>query len=117
MVLLSVVMLYINTMKNLGADPENPFQIFPEVKEMYAKRAEELKKICAERYAAKAEWAKANPEKAAQLEEWFSGKAPKIDWSKVEQKSTGARLSRRLAALLVVLLQLCSVSSLSRCPT
>ena len=22
---------YINTMKNLGADPENPFQIFPEV--------------------------------------------------------------------------------------
>ena len=77
---------YINTMKNLGADPENPFQIFPEVKDMYAKRAEELKKICAERYAAKAAWAKANPEKAAQLEEWFSGKAPKIDWSKVEQK-------------------------------
>ena len=77
---------YINTMKNLGADPENPFQIFPEVKEMYAKRAEELKKIVAERYAAKAAWAKANPEKAAQLEEWFSGKAPKIDWSKVEQK-------------------------------
>ena len=73
-------------MKNLGADPENPFQIFPEVKEMYAKRAEELKKIVAERYAAKAAWAKANPEKAAQLEEWFSGKAPKIDWSKVEQK-------------------------------
>ena len=33
-----------------------------------------------------AAWAKANPEKAAQLEEWFSGKAPKIDWSKVEQK-------------------------------
>ena len=77
---------YINTMKNLGADPENPFQIFPEVKDMYAKRAEELKKIVAERYAAKAAWAKANPEKAAQLEEWFSGKAPKIDWSKVEQK-------------------------------
>ena len=77
---------YINTMKNLGADPENPFQIFPEVKDMYAKRAEELKKIVAERYAKKAAWAKANPEKAAQLEEWFSGKAPKIDWSKVEQK-------------------------------
>ena len=77
---------YINTMKNLGADPENPFQIFPEVKEMYAKRAEELKKIVAERYAEKAEWAKGHPEQAKQLEEWFSGKAPKIDWSKVEQK-------------------------------
>ena len=77
---------YINTMKNLGADPENPFQIFPEVQDLYAKRAEELKKIVAERYAKKEAWAKANPEKAAQLEEWFSGKAPKIDWSKVEQK-------------------------------
>ena len=90
---------YINTMKNLGADPENPFQIFPEVKEIYAKRAEELKKICAERYAAKAEWAKANPEKAAQLEEWFSGKAPKIDWSKVEQKAGSATRSASAAVL------------------
>ena len=90
---------YINTMKNLGADPENPFQIFPEVKDMYAKRAEELKKICAERYAAKAAWAKANPEKAAQLEEWFSGKAPKIDWSKVEQKAGSATRSASAAVL------------------
>ena len=90
---------YINTMKNLGADPENPFQIFPEVQEMYAKRAEELKKICAERYAAKAEWAKANPEKAALLEEWFSGKAPKIDWSKVEQKAGSATRSASAAVL------------------
>ena len=90
---------YINTMKNLGADPENPFQIFPEVQEMYAKRAEELKKICAERYAKKAEWAKANPEKAAQLEEWFSGKAPKIDWSKVEQKAGSATRSASAAVL------------------
>jgi transketolase len=81
---------FVQTMKNLGADPENPFQIFPEVKELYAKRAEELKKICAERYAEKAEWAKANPEQAKLLEEWFSGKAPKIDWSKVEQKAGAA---------------------------
>ena len=93
---------YINTMKNLGADPENPFQIFPEVQEMYAKRAEELKKICAERYAQKAEWAKANPEKAAQLEEWFSGRAPKIDWSKVEQKA-GAATRGASATVLGVL--------------
>lgn len=78
---------YVNTMKNLGADPENPFVIFPEVEELYARRREELKAIVAERYAEKAAWAKANPEKAALMEEWFSGKAPKIDWSKVEQKA------------------------------
>ncbi|MBR7052061.1 MAG: transketolase, partial [Bacteroidaceae bacterium] len=78
---------YVNTMKNLGADPENPFVIFPEVEELYARRREELKAIVAERYAEKAAWAKENPEKAALMEEWFSGKAPKIDWSKVEQKA------------------------------
>ena len=78
---------YVNTMKNLGADPENPFVIFPEVEEMYAKRRDELKKIVAERYAEKAEWAKGHPEQAKQMEEWFSGKAPKIDWSKMEQKA------------------------------
>ena len=78
---------FVETMKNLGADPENPFVIFPEVEEMYAKRREELKKIVAERYAEKVEWAKGHPEQAKQLEEWFSGKAPKIDWSKVEQKA------------------------------
>lgn len=81
---------YVQTMKNLGADPENPFQIFPEVQELYAQRREELKKMVAERYAEKAEWAKANPEQAKQLEEWFSGKAPVIDWSKVEQKAGAA---------------------------
>ena len=78
---------FVETMKNLGADPENPFVIFPEVEEMYAKRRDELKKIVAERYAEKAEWAKGHPEQAKQMEEWFSGKAPKIDWSKMEQKA------------------------------
>lgn len=81
---------YVNTIKNLGGNPENPFTIFPEVAELYAKRAEELKKIVADKYAAKAEWAKANPEKAAKLAEFFSGKAPKVNWDAIEQKAGGA---------------------------
>lgn len=81
---------YVNTIKNLGGNPENPFIIFPEVAELYAKRAEELKKIVADRYAAKEEWAKANPEKAAKLAEFFSGKAPKVNWNAIEQKAGGA---------------------------
>ena len=90
---------FVQTMKNLGADPENPFQIFPEVQEMYAKRREELKKIVAERYAEKAEWAKGHPVQAKQLEDWFSGKAPQIDWSKVEQKAGSATRSASAAVL------------------
>lgn len=81
---------YVNTIKNLGGNTENPFTIFPEVAELYAKRAEELKKIVADKYAAKAEWAKANPEKAAKLAEFFSGKAPKVNWDAIEQKAGGA---------------------------
>ena len=81
---------YINTIKNLGGDPENPFVIYPEVAELYAKRAEELKDIVAKQYALKAEWAKANPEKAAKLEQFFSDKVPQIDWSVVQQKPNSA---------------------------
>src|SRR5574344_282991 len=84
---------YINTIKNLGGNPENPFVIFPEVKELYAKRAKELEAIMAQKYAAKAAWAKANPELAKKLEEFFSSKAPKIDWNKIEQKKDDATRS------------------------
>lgn len=81
---------YVNTIKNLGGDPENPFVIFPEVAELYAKRAEELRKIVAERYTQKAEWAQARPELAAKLEYFFSGKAPQVDWEAIVQKPDAA---------------------------
>ena len=81
---------YVNTIKNLGGDPENPFVIFPEVAELYARRAEELRKIVAERHAAQAEWAKANPELAAKLEQFFAGKAPQVNWATITQKPDAA---------------------------
>ena len=77
---------YINTIKNLGGDVENPFQFFEETKAIYTKRREELLGIVKEKLQYKAQWAKENPEKAAKLDRWFSGKAPIIDWSKIEQK-------------------------------
>ena len=77
---------YINTIKNLGGDVENPFQFFEETKAIYAKRREELIGIVKEKLQYKAQWASENPEKAAKLNRWFSGKAPIIDWSKIEQK-------------------------------
>lgn len=78
------------TIKNLGGNAENPFVIFEEVKELYAKRAEELNKIVAERYAEKAEWAKANPELAQKMEDWFAGKVKNIDWAAIQQKANQA---------------------------
>ncbi len=93
---------YINTIKHLGGDPENPFQIFPEVQELYAARKEELKKIVAARRAEEARWAEANPEKAALLKEWFSGKAPKVDWSVCVQKEGSATRAASAACLGVL---------------
>ena len=90
---------FVNTVKNLGGDPENPFQIFEDVKELYANRAEELKTICAARYAEEAEWAAANPEKAAAQADWFANKAPQIDWSKVQQKANDATRNASAACL------------------
>ena len=77
---------YTNTIKNLGGDIEDPFKIFPEVQKLYSDRAAELRKIVAERHAAEAAWEKENPEKAELMRQWFSGKAPKIDWSGLVQK-------------------------------
>ncbi len=81
---------YKNTIQALGGDAEKPFQIFPEVAELYAKRAAELKEIMAKKYAEKAEWAKANPEKAAKLEKFFSGNAPEVNWAAIQQKAGDA---------------------------
>ena len=77
---------YINTIKNLGGDVANPFVIYDDVAELYAKRNAELKEIVAKRQAIEKQWAAENPEKAAKMAEWFSGKAPNIDWSNLVQK-------------------------------
>ena len=79
-----------NTVKNLGGDPENPFQIFPDVKELYAKRREELKKLAAERKAQEDAWRKANPELAKKLDLFLSGKVPDLDYSQIKQGETAA---------------------------
>ena len=88
-----------NTIKNLGGNPDDPFQIFDDVKKLYADRAEELAKIVAARKAEEAAWRKANPELAEKFETWFSGKAPVIDWSKVQQKEGSATRAASSACL------------------
>ncbi len=96
---------YVNTIKNLGGDPENPFMIFPEVKELYAKRAAELKEIVKQKYAEKEAWAKANPELATKLEYFFSGKAPQVDWAAIAQKPGSATRAASATVLGVLATQ------------
>ena len=80
----------VDTITNLGGNPEDPFVIFEETAALYAKRAQELKEIVAKRYAEKAIWAEQNPELATKLDTFFSGKAPKVNWEAIEQKANQA---------------------------
>ena len=90
------------TIKGLGGNPDDPFQIFPDVQQLYADRLAELTKMAAEKKQKQAEWAKQNPELAAKLEEYFSGRAPKIDYSKIEQKANIATRTASAAVLGVL---------------
>jgi len=74
------------TVENLGGNPENPFQIFSEVEQLYAQRKAELKKIAAVKKAEQDTWAKANPEIAKKLAFWLSGQTPAVDWAAIQQK-------------------------------
>ena len=74
------------TIKNLGGNPEDPFVIFPEVAELYAKRAEELNALMEKHKAVKSAWTEAHPDLAKKMDDWFAGRLPEIDWASIEQK-------------------------------
>lgn len=90
---------YRKTIEHLGGNPDNAFVIFDDVKNLYEERRETLKKIVAERRREEEKWARQNPEKAAQKAEWFSGKAPKIDWGVLTQKADIATRAASAACL------------------
>ena len=108
---------YRNTIINLGGNPDDPFVIMDQVKELYARREAELKEMVKARRAEEAQWAAANPEKAAAQADWFSGKAPQVDWSKVQQKAGDATRNASAAVLGVLAEQvpnmICSSADLS----
>lgn len=78
------------TVANLGGDPENPFVIFSEVKELYEKRKAKLIAAAAEKKTQQAKWEAANPELAAKLNTFFSKEAPKFDFASIQQKENSA---------------------------
>ncbi len=78
---------YAATVRNLGGDPENPWQIFPEAKKLYDDRREELRKIVANRRREYNEWAEANPALALELKGYLEGVLPNIDYTAIIHKA------------------------------
>ena len=74
------------SVKVLGGDPHNPFVLFPETVALYAKRALELEQIVTAKKAEYNQWANANPDLAAKMDFFFSGKT-QVNWDAMVQKS------------------------------
>ena len=87
------------TIENLGGNPDEPFAIFPEVAELYAKRREELRAWAAERKAIEEAWRAENPELAAKVDKFFSDEVPEVDYSKINIPE-GAATRNTSAAVL-----------------
>lgn len=78
---------YAATMKHLGADPENPWVIFEDVKALYEVRRQELRNIVAKRRAEQAQWEAENPALAEELRSFLDKKLPAIDWAAIPHKA------------------------------
>ena len=78
------------TIKNLGGDAENPFQIFPEVADFYKNLLDRKRAQAKKRKAACEVWKTENPKRAAKLERFFSKNTQEIDWSAIQQKADAA---------------------------
>ena len=76
--------------------------MFPEVAALYAQRADEQRKLVAQRKQEIDQWAQQNPEAMKRLQEFIDGKAPKVDYAAIEHKpgiATRAASANVLATL------------------
>ena len=80
----------VKTIEGMGGNCAEPFTIFADVQELYNKRAEELRKIVADKKKAIAKWEESNPEVADKKKKWFNRELPAINWGEIEQKSNQA---------------------------
>ncbi len=78
------------TIKNLGGDPDNPFQVFPEVAAFYENVLNQKRANAQKRKAAYQKWKTDNPNRANKLENFFSENVQEIDWAAIEQKQDAA---------------------------
>lgn len=93
---------YAKTIVHLGGDPENPWVVFPEVAELYARRSDEQREIVVRRQAEIDKWAQQHPDDMSRLQGFINGEVPPVDYASIEHKpgiATRAASANVLAAL------------------
>jgi len=84
---------------NLGGNPENPFVIFDDVKELYQTRKAQLVSAAASKKAEQAKWETSNPELAKKLNKFFSNDISGFNFSAITQKDNSATRAASSAVL------------------
>ncbi|MCQ2292976.1 MAG: transketolase [Bacteroidaceae bacterium] len=90
---------YANTVRNLGGSLDEPFCIWPDVAQLYAARAEELRDEVKALRSEEQTWAETHQEKASLLSDWLAGRLPDIPWQDLQQKPNQATRAASSACL------------------
>jgi transketolase len=77
---------YEKTIKNLGGDPQDPFVLFPQVREYYTMVSKQKAKQAHVEKLGQLEWEKKNPEQARKLRSSLFGQTSRYDFSHVPIK-------------------------------
>lgn len=87
------------TIRALGGDPENPWQIYEDVQKLYADRRRQLIANAAARHELEKKWEQEHPEDARLLADYLAQRLPSIEWDKIECKPNAATRSASAAVL------------------
>ena len=87
------------TIRNLGGDPEHPFAVFDESREVFAERREALRAWAAQQAAVEKSWRAEHKELARRMDRFFSGELPEIDYKTIEVKPDVATRAASAAVL------------------
>ncbi len=90
------------TMKNLGADPENPFQVFAESEAAFAARKEALQRWSDEMAATEKAWRQENKSLATKLDKFLKNELPEIDYKSIDMKADVATRAASATVLSVL---------------
>ncbi len=75
------------TVQNLGGDPEHPFAVFEESKEVFAERREALAVWAKSQAEVEKSWRAEHKDLARKLDMFLSGALPDIDYKAIEMKA------------------------------
>ncbi|MBU2939760.1 transketolase [Lacinutrix sp. C3R15] len=78
---------YEQTLLNLGANPESPFDVYEDVQTFYKNLVEEKTAQAAKKKVEIAAWRKENEALAAKLDFFLSGELPELDFSTIQHKA------------------------------